>query len=87
MGEILIWVGVTIFGYPSLSGLQYVTMISPAFMYLLLTKVSGTPMLEKKADKKWGTDPAYILYKRNTPELFPFGPGDEVKVVDPPKKE
>ena len=39
---------------------------------LLLTKVSGVPMLEKSADSKWGSDPAYQRYKASTPVLFPF---------------
>ena len=46
------------------------------FVYLLLTKVSGVPMLEKPegADDsdKWGNDPAYKKYKASTPPvLFP----------------
>ena len=44
---------------------------SPVFVYLLLTKVSGVPMLEKGADDKWGNDPAYKKYKASTPVLFP----------------
>ena len=39
-------------------------------------------MLERKADKKWGEDPAYIGYKKNTPEMFPFGSGDAVYKKD-----
>ena len=51
-------------------------------MYLLLSKVSGLPMLEAKADRVWGTDPQYIAYKASTPGLFPFGKGDRVVVSD-----
>ena len=29
-------------------------------------------MLEKKADERWGKDPEYIKYKRETPVLVPF---------------
>ena len=54
------------------AGWQFVTLISPIFVYLLLTKVSGINMLETSADEKWGTDEEYQRYKRETPVLLPF---------------
>ena len=54
------------------TGWQFVTLISPIFVYLLLTKVSGINMLEPRADKKWGTNEEYQRYKQETPILFPF---------------
>jgi hypothetical protein len=38
---------------------------------LLLIKGSGIPLLEKKADRKWGGEPEYEAYKKNTPVLIP----------------
>jgi len=38
---------------------------------LLLTRVSGVPMLEAKSDKKWGGQADYETYKKNTPVLIP----------------
>ena len=73
-GEILLWFGVSLLALPVLSGLQLVTLVSPVFVYFLLTKISGIPMLEAKADKKWGGNPNYIKYKKNTPSLFPSKP-------------
>lgn len=70
-GEITLWTGIAIMAFPALSGWQYVTLISPLFVTLLLTKVSGIPMLEEKADKTWGDDPDYQEYKRTTPALVP----------------
>ena len=70
-GEIIIWFGMAIMCVPVLAGLQYISLISPVFVYLLLTKVSGTPILEKQADTKWGTNEEYKKYKKNTPEIFP----------------
>ena len=70
-GEIVLWVGVAIIAYPTLYGWQYVSLISPLFVYLLLTRVSGVTLLEEHAEKKWGKDKKYISYKENTPELFP----------------
>lgn len=56
-GEVLLWLGVTVFVCRSLEGWQRLSLISPLFVYLLLTKVSGVPMLEAKANKKWGGTP------------------------------
>ena len=70
-GEIVLWVGVAIIAIPVLQGWQWVAMISPIFVTLLLTRVSGIPLLEKKADKKWGGQEDYEAYKKNTPVLIP----------------
>ena len=72
VGEIMLWTGITIISFPSLEGFQLITLISPVFVYLLLTKVSGLNILEENADKKWGKEQAYRDYKNNTPLLFPF---------------
>ena len=56
--------------FSSLSGLQYLTLISPFFTYLLLVYVSGVRMLEARADKKWGDNEEYKKYKANTPVLW-----------------
>jgi steroid 5-alpha reductase family enzyme len=69
-GEILLWVGVSIVALPVLSGWQYATLISPVFVYVLLTRISGVPMLEARAEKAWGDDPAYRAYRDRTPVLF-----------------
>tara|TARA_B100001750_G_C15513582_1_gene605382 strand:+ start:689 stop:1567 length:879 start_codon:yes stop_codon:yes gene_type:complete len=71
-GEILVWIGMAIIAFPTLSGLQYVTLISPVFVLLLLTRVSGVNLLEDRAEKKWGTLEGYKKYKRKTPPLVPF---------------
>jgi steroid 5-alpha reductase family enzyme len=70
-GEIVLWVGVVIIALPVLQGWQWVALISPVFVTLLLTKVSGVPLLEKKADEKWGGQEDYEAYKKNTPVLIP----------------
>ena len=70
-GEILLWIGVAIVAVPALQGWQWVALISPVFVALLLTKVSGVPLLEKKSDSKWGGQEDYEAYKKNTPVLIP----------------
>jgi steroid 5-alpha reductase family enzyme len=71
LGEIVLWIGIAIIAIPVLQGWQWVAMISPLFVTLLLTRVSGIPLLEKKADAKWGGQADYEEYKKNTPVLIP----------------
>ena len=71
-GEILIWTGMAIISLPVLSGWQYATLISPIFVTLLLTRISGVNLLEESADKKWGHLDNYQDYKKNTAVLVPF---------------
>lgn len=70
-GEIVLWAGLAIAALPLMQGWQWIGLISPVFVFLLLTRVSGIPMLEQKADNQWGDDPAYQAYKTNTPALIP----------------
>ncbi len=70
-GEIVLWVGIAVMALPVLQGWQWVALISPLFVTLLLTRVSGVPLLEQKADKKWGGQEDYENYKKNTPVLIP----------------
>jgi len=74
MGEILLWVGVLIIALPVLRGWQWIALISPVFVAVLLTRVSGVPLLEKRADEKWGGQKAYEAYKARTPVLIPRPP-------------
>jgi steroid 5-alpha reductase family enzyme len=70
-GEIVIWIGVAIIAFPVLQGWQYAALISPVFVTILLTRISGVPLLEKRADEKWGGQEDYEEYKKNTPVLIP----------------
>lgn len=70
-GEIVLWIGVLLVAVPVLEGWQWVALLSPVFVALLLIKGSGIPPLEKKADKSWGGQPDYEAYKKNTPVLVP----------------
>ena len=70
-GEIVIWVGVFLTAAPVLAGWQWIALLSPLFVILLLTRVSGIPLLEARAEKKWGDRADYIEYRENTPALIP----------------
>ena len=70
-GEIILWIGIAIIAFPLLSGYQYVSLISPIFVYFLLTSISGINLLEQKAEQKWSDLDTYQKYKNKTPMLIP----------------
>jgi len=76
-GEIVLWIGVAMIAFPVLIGWQLLTLISPIFIILLLTRISGVPMLEQRADEKWGGQEDYEAYKANTSVLIPRPPSDQ----------
>ena len=70
-GEITLWIGMAVLSLSSLSGIEYVTaIVSPIFVYLLLIKAEGVPMLERIAEERYGDLPEYQQYKENTPVLM-----------------
>jgi len=76
-GEILLWTGIALFCSPSLSGFaQLSAAISPVFVLGLLNFISGVPILEKDADKKWAGNSAYKKYKQSSRSLLwlPWSP-------------
>ncbi|HSR45067.1 MAG TPA: DUF1295 domain-containing protein [Acidimicrobiia bacterium] len=73
-GEITLWIGIAIMALPVLSGWRWVALISPVFVILLITRVSGLPMLEARAEKRWGSDQEFRTYTANTPVLIPRPP-------------
>ena len=78
LGEIMLWTGIAVIAAPVLAGWQWVAMVSPLFVFLLLTRVSGIPMLRKKADERWGDEQEYQDYLENTPRLFPMPPSKKL---------
>lgn len=71
-GEILLWVGIATMSVPTLEGIQFLSLISPIFIYFLLTRISGVNLLEQRADNMWGNQKDYQDYKKKTPILVPF---------------
>lgn len=70
-GEIVLWIGVAVIAAPVLRGWQWIALISPVFVAVLLTRISGIPILERRADEKWGGQEDYEAYKERTPVLIP----------------
>ena len=74
-GEIVLWTGIAVMAAPALQGWAFITLISPVFVTLLLTRVSGIPLLDRSAKERWGKDPAYQAYVARTSKLIPAPPG------------
>ena len=72
LGEITLWLGISIISFSSLAGWQLITLISPIFTYLLLVYVSGIRILDYNGNKKWGHLDSYKDYRKNTPRLIGF---------------
>ena len=70
LGEIVLWLGVSIMAVSSLSGPQYITLISPVFTYVLLVYISGVRILEANGKEKWGHLENYQEYLKKTPALI-----------------
>ena len=70
LGEISLWTGIAIISFSSLSDWQYVSLISPIFIYILLVHISGINFLESSSNKKWGHLKAYKEYIKKTPKLL-----------------
>jgi steroid 5-alpha reductase family enzyme len=64
-GEMLVWWGIFLIATGWVT--WWIAIISPLTISLLLWKVSGVPMLEKK----YAGRPAYQAYRKTTPALLP----------------
>ena len=50
------------------------TLLSPLFVYVLLTRISGIPLLRARAQRRWGRDPDYQAHLARTSLLLPRPP-------------
>lgn len=73
-GEMLVWWGLALPGVFLFRGLALLYFVGPVYITLLLLFVSGIPLLEKEADRKWGDREDYQEYKRRTSVLIPLPP-------------
>nr|XP_060620027.1 uncharacterized protein LOC132768294 [Anolis sagrei ordinatus] len=72
LGEILLWTGLFVSAASVLHGWQYISIVSPLLVWYLLNYVSGIPILEKAAMKRWGKEAAFQAYLQETPVLWPI---------------
>ncbi len=73
-GEIILWTGIFIMSGSVVDGWGWRGAISPVFVAFLLMKVSGVPLLEARAEARWGDDPEYQRYRTTVPVLIPRPP-------------
>lgn len=84
LGEILLWTGIAGLAWPVLAGPQLFTLVSPLFVFVLLTRISGIPLLEARGLARWGADPAYRAYLARTPRLgLRLRPRDDASSAGP----
>ena len=73
-GEIGLWFSLFIAAIPILPKNYLWTVISPLFTAVLLTKVSGIPMMERQWQQKYGHLREFQQYRQNTNKLIPWFP-------------
>lgn len=79
-GEIVLWIGMAVLAVPVLTEWRWlVAMLSPVFVIVLLTRISGIPILRRRAEARWGADPAFQAYVARTPLLIPRPPKSNEK--------
>jgi len=74
-GEILCWWGIFITATSVLKTWDWLVIVSPILMTVVLLFGSGVPTTERASDSRFLSNPDYILYKARTPILVPFIPG------------
>ncbi len=74
-GEIMMWIGIYLICIEWLTKTEvYLAAIGPASIIFMLLFVSGVPLLEKSADRKWGNKKEYRNYRDRTSILIPMPP-------------
>ena len=74
-GETLCWFAIALMAAGALSGTALLlAVVSPLWVIIQLTLISGVRMLKYRGEKRWGDDSAYQDYVRRTPLLFPLPP-------------
>ncbi|XP_063421636.1 uncharacterized protein LOC134706542 [Mytilus trossulus] len=72
LGEIMMWSGLYLTSTSVLKGWEHMAVVSPMFLTFLLTKLSGIPLQEKSAMRRYGSNPDYLQHIQNTKKLIPF---------------
>lgn len=73
-GEVLLWFAIFLMVLSQQGISFWWTAVSPLFILFLLLFVSGIPLLEKSAERKYGDNPDYRDYKERTNLFFPWFP-------------
>lgn len=75
-GEITLWCGAAALALPAVSRPWHVaaTLLAPALSAALLLGVSGVPLAEASAWRKYGSNEAWVRYRAETNMLIPWWP-------------
>ncbi len=71
LGEIVCWWSLTITLTPYFSGWTWLGLLGPIWVTILLTKISGIPLLQQSWAKKYGHLDSFKQYQTNTPLILP----------------
>lgn len=64
-------------GAAEAAGVVAATVLSPLFITGLLLGLSGVPIHDRNNRKRFGQDPRYQRYLRDTPTIVPFTGGQQ----------
>ena len=84
-GECALWCGAVVLASTALAARPLTlafACLSPAFTATLLWRVSGIPLLESTAWRKYGTDEAWLKYRAQTSLFVPWPPAASVSAED-----
>jgi steroid 5-alpha reductase family enzyme len=71
-GEIALWIGVlSLCSAGFVEPWQWISSVSPLFVFVLLRYVSGIPLTDASQAKRYGNLPEYKEYIKSTPLLLP----------------
>jgi steroid 5-alpha reductase family enzyme len=71
-GEMLCWWGTFLFAARDLGPWVALGAVGPVTVTIVLLYVTGVPTLERSANEKWASDPAYQAYRERTRLLVPW---------------
>ncbi|XP_065194197.1 uncharacterized protein LOC135825389 isoform X1 [Sycon ciliatum] len=71
-GEITLWWGIFMMCASAFEGWHWASVESPVVISILLLFVSGIPMLEQNAAKRYAEDPSFWEYRRSTSPVIPM---------------
>ncbi|XP_037079538.1 uncharacterized protein LOC119100562 [Pollicipes pollicipes] len=68
-GEVLLWFGLYVSASAGWSGWRHLLVLCPLFDYVLISRLSGVPLLEAAGRRRWGAEAAYQRYLATVPQL------------------
>ena len=74
LGELILWTGVLVVGFGSLSGVGQWALAIVGYLGILYVMFSGARRLEIRQNRTYGADSEYQKYSTTVPILLPFIP-------------